>query len=201
MNKTMKNIFMSFAILSLVILGGCDTQETPVVEEEIKIVSNNIYEVPKNPTKEQITVFNELSKALTSNASDDEVASLVAVNFAYNFYSLYGKESKSDIGGLQFLPELSREEFSSYASYKYYHNYDTVVSTYGKDDLPNVISHQVKSVSASQFLYNQLQYDGFEVILALNYQESGLAVGKLKSNVTMQIINNNGRYEVIASED
>lgn len=197
-----KKIILCMSVFSLLLLSGCSNTDEPVDEKkEETLVSNSIYDSPSNPTQEQIEVFNELSNALTTNAADEKIAELVAINFAYEFFSLYNKTGADDIGGLTFLPELAREDFSSYASYKYYKNYATVVSQYSKDDLPNVILHEVISTTAGQFTYANLVYDGYAVKLALKYAESKLPQDGLKTSVTLQVINENGIYRVIAAED
>lgn len=190
------------SVFSLLMVSGCSNTKEPVEDEETKtLVSNAVYDSPSNPTQEQITVFNELSNALTSNASDEKIAELVAVNFAYEFFSLYNKTGADDIGGLTFIPEISRDEFRSYASYKYYKNYATVVSQYSKDDLPNVILHEVVSTTAGQFTYANVVYDGYAVKLILKYAESKLPQDGLKTSVILQVINENGVYRIIAAED
>lgn len=202
MKEYMKKIILCMSVFSLLFMGGCsNTEETEEKEETKTLISNSVYTSPSNPTQEQISVFNELSNALSSNATDEKIAELVAVNFAYEFFSLYNKTGAQDIGGLTFLPEDSRDDFSSYASYKYYKNYATVISQYSKDDLPNVILHEVKSVTAGQFTYANMAYDGFAVTLVLKYQDSKLPQGGLKTNVTLQVIDENGVYRVIAAED
>lgn len=200
MKEIMKKLLLCGCICSLFILGGCQSSEEKPEEEEIQLVSNQVYDAPNNPTQEQIKVYNELSAAL-NQTSDEKIAELVAVNFAYDFFSLYNKDGKEDIGGLTFLPEDERDDFKSYALYRYYNNYATVVSQYSKDDLPNVILHEVSKIEASQLLYNQLTYDGYIVSLTLKYADSKLPAGGLKTTLSVQVINLDGVYRVIAVED
>ena len=182
-------------------VGGCSSQETKEEEENVALIANAVYEAPSNPTREQILVYNELSEALNHNAQDDKVAQLVAVNFAYEFLSLYQKSGKEDIGGLTFLPEDEREAFRSYALIHYYNNYQAVLSQYGEEDLPNVILHEVSYCEPQQIYYGQLYYDGYIVGLTLKYADSKLPADGLKTTMEVQVINNNGVYQVIALED
>lgn len=203
MKELRKKILLSFFVCSLLLVTGCQNKEETKdpEEEQVQIVSNDVYETPANPTKEQTLVYNELSEALKGNAQDDKIAELVAVNFAYQFFSLSNKTGKDDIGGLTFIPEDDREDFSTDAKYKYYNNYSTIVSQYSKEDLPNVILHEVTSVEASTLTYHQLMYDGFIVALTLKYQESELPADGLKTTMHVQVMNNNGVYQVIAVEN
>lgn len=201
MREMMKKIFLGLSVCSLLIVSGCQKEEEAPQKEIVKLVANDVYEAPSNPTQEQIKVYNELSEALSSNAQDQKLAELVAVNFAYEFFSLYDKSGKDDVGGLTFMPEESRDEFKSYATYKYYNNYSTVLSQYSKEDLPNVIMHEVTSVQPSQLSYNQQAYDGYIVSLTLKYADSQLPADGLKTSMKVQVINNLGTYQVIAVED
>lgn len=202
MKELWKKAFLCFAVGSLLLVSGCQNKaEQEPEEEQVQIITNDVYEAPGNPTEEQIKVYNELSEALKSNAQEDKIAELVAVNFAYQFFTLYNKEGKEDVGGLTFIPEEDREDFSSYAKYQYYNNYATIVSQYSKEDLPNVILHEVGSVEATQLTYNNLMYDGYVVSLTLKYKESELPADGLKTTMHVQVINNNGTYQVIAVED
>lgn len=202
MKDYMRKIILCMSVFSLLIISGCSNTEEPVEKEEAKtLVSNSVYDSPNNPTQEQIAVFNELSNALSSHAADELLAELVAVNFAYEFFSLYNKTGADDVGGLTFIPEASREDFKSYAAYKYYKNYATVISQYSKEDLPNVILHEVKAVTQGQFTYGNVPHNGYAVQLVLKYADSKLPQDSLKTNVTMQVIDDAGIYRVIASED
>ena len=197
----MKKILVGCSVLSLLLVSGCQNNEDEPPQETLTLLTNDVYEAPKNPTQEQIKVYNELSEALKANAADEKIASLVAVNFAYDFFSLYNKTDKTDIGGLMFLPEESHEEFINMAAYKYYNNYDTVVSQYSKEDLPNVIMHEVTSVTAGQFSLHDRIYEGYAVSLTLKYKDSKLSADALKTTMKMQVIQMNGVYYVIAVED
>ncbi len=202
MKKRWKGCLLCLLVLSLCMVSGCskkDTEDAP--KEEVSLVSNAVYENPTHPTQEQIVVYNELSNALNNNGDQSKVAELVAVNFAYEFFSLYQKEGKEDIGGLTFLPEAEKDAFKSYAMYHYYNNYATVVSQYSKDDLPNVIMHEVSSVEPMQITYYEQPYDGYEVALVLKYGDSKLPADSLKTTMRVQVINMDGVYRVIAVED
>ncbi len=194
-------IMFCCVIGSLLVVSGCSKQEEKKEEEKLTLVKNSVYTAPTNPTNPQIKVYNELSDALNNNAPQSEVASLVAVNFAYEFFSLYQKNGKEDIGGLTFLPQDEIEAFTSYAMLHYYNNYATVVSQYSKDDLPNVIMHEVSSVEETDIAYNQLVYDGYRVGLILKYADSKLPVDGLKTTMHVQVCNMDGVYRVVAVED
>jgi len=202
MRELLRRCAVCLFVFSLVIVGGCQKEEAPQdKKEEVALVKNSVYDAPSNPTAEQIKVYNELSQAMNNNAAADKIAELVAVNFAYEFFSLYQKSGKDDIGGLTFIPEAEREAFTSYAKIHYYNNYATVISQYSKEDLPNVILHEVNSTEVALIDYGQMSYDGYEVSLTLKYADSKLPAEGLKTSMRIQVINNNGIYQVVAVED
>lgn len=198
--KILTKIMFCLLAGSLLAVNGCSKQE-PKQEEKLTLVNNAVYTAPTNPTNPQIQVYNELSDAMNNYAAEEKIAELVAVNFAYEFFTLYQKSGKEDVGGLTFLPQDEVEAFTSYAMLHYYNNYATVVSQYSDEDLPNVIMHEVTAVEPAQISYNQLVYDGYIVALTLKYADSKLPVDGLKTTMHIQVCNMDGVYRVVAVED
>lgn len=194
-----KRLFIITILLSFIMISGCSNNSQE--QEQLSIQENSIYRAPVNPTQPQIKVFNELSESLKNSDQPKKIAEMVAVNFVYDFFSMFNKSSKDEVGGLQFLPSEKQEEFQAYAKLKYYDNYDAIVAQYGKESLPNVILHEVKSVVEQKLLYNQLTYDGYVVNLEVKYQESKFPQDVLKTQMSVQVILNEGVYQVIAVED
>ena len=202
MKKYLRSAVLCLFVGLLCIMSGCSKdKEEENKKTEVSLVENAVYDSPKNATQEQIKVFNELSKALNSNADKSKVAELVALIFEFEFFSLYQKSGKEDIGGLTFLPKDEVKDFKEYAIYHYYNNYATVVSQYSKDDLPNVIMHEVGTVEPAEVTYYEKTYEGYEVSLVLKYADSKLPADGMKTNMTIQVINMDGVYRVIAVED
>lgn len=201
MKKIMTKILLCLCACFCVLASGCSKEDTEVQDTEYTLIQNAVYATPSNPTQEQIKVYNELSQVLNENGDAQRVAELVAVNFAYQFFTLYQKSGKEDIGGLMFLPEEEQEAFRAYAMMHYYNNYQAVITQYSKEDLPNVILHEVNDIHEEQLPYGQLMYDGFIVQLTLKYADSKLPVDGLKSTMSVQVINLDGVYRVIAVED
>lgn len=202
MKRRMRGCLFCLLAGLLCIVSGCSKgTEEENKKEEVSLIANAVYESPKNATQEQIAVFNELSNALNSNADKSKVAELVAVNFAYEFFSLYQKEGKEDIGGLTFLPKDEQAAFKEYAMYHYYNNYTTVISQYSKDDLPNVIMHEVTAVEPTEVTFNEQVYEGYNVSLVLKYSDSKLPADGMKTKMQVQVIQIDNVYRVIAVED
>ncbi len=198
MNKYMKKILIAFCVLSFFIISGCKKEE--VQPEKIEIKHNSLYEAPKNPTNEQAKVYNELSAAISEKVADQQLASLVAVNFAYDFFTMFNKDSKQDVGGLTYIPESMRQEFKNFATAYFYENYDTIVNLYGKEDLPKIIMHEIVKVEEEKVSYNKLTYDGYAVTLTVKYKDSSLSAEALKTNMKVNVFKEGNVFKVKAIE-
>lgn len=182
------------SVLSLTLLGGCDnnteenkntSQEAQTEEKEVKLVENDLYVEPLNPTQAQIEAYNLLSEAV-ANEDHEKEAEMVAVNFAYDFFTLSNKEDSEDLGGLQFIPTDKIGYFMEFARSYYYGNYPTIVNEYGKDNLPEVSGYTVESVTASEHTYNGSPCNGYDIKLTLTYKET--EVERLKTSLTISVI-------------
>ena len=90
MNQIAKKLLLCVGILSVTMVSGCSSddsskkKETAKNEEkaEVKMVANDLYVEPLNPTQAQIEAYNKLSQAITSEDRKEE-ATMVAVSFAF----------------------------------------------------------------------------------------------------------------------
>lgn len=193
MKQIAKKFLLTVGILSITLVSGCSSdddskQKTAEKEEEkaeVKMVANDLYVEPLNPTQEQIKAYNALSEAIEKEDQQEE-ATMVAVNFAFDFFMLSNKEDAQDMGGLQFIPSDKIGNFMEFAQSYYYGNYPTIVNTYGEDSLPEVTGYQVDSVEEAQFTYNGSTCNGYEVGLTLTYADTD--VENLKTSMTISVI-------------
>lgn len=193
MNQIAKKLLVSLGILSVTILSGCsgtdssdsDNSAKKDDKTEVKMVANDLYIEPLNPTEAQIKAYNKLSDAITMEDKKEE-ATMVAVSFAFDFFTLSNKEDASDLGGLQFIPSDKIRNFMEFAQSYYYGNYPTIVNEYGKDALPEITGYKVESVEEGNFTYNSSPCTGYNVKLSLTYADT--KVEKLKTNMTVSVI-------------
>lgn len=199
--------------LSCLVIGGCAKEEEKPTQSKIEIKQNDIYAVPEDPTNYQVKLYNKLTKALTKD-DDEKIASLVAQNFAYDFFSLKNKDSSMDVGGLTYLPEDRQEDFKTFASSYVYGNYAVIAKEEGKSELPLVKSVKVNTVEADEFNYTVFvpensetgveaheeegTYEGWNVTLSLTYEKTKVDSEELKTETTITVINLNDRLVVIA---
>lgn len=195
----MKQLF-KILCCSALLLCGCQQKETesdPIEEETVKIVSNEIYEDPKNPSNTYAKAFNQLSEHL-KEGNMEKVSEDVAVCFIYDFFTLKNKEGSSDIGGLTYLPQNRVDEFSQFAQQHFYRNYDSIVTEQGADSLPEVVGVTVDSKKEKEVSYLNETYDGYEYEITVEYGETKMSEDELKTKITMTCLVYNGKAMVIA---
>lgn len=194
MKQSAKKILVSFGVLSLTMVGGCGStsekqqlkkEEVKETKSEVKMVANDVYLAPLNPSTPQIEAYNKLSEAISTNNRQEE-ATMVAVNFAFDFFTLSNKKDVADIGGLQFIPTNKIRDYMEFAKSYYYGNYPAIVNEYGKNSLPQVTAYTVDSVEKSQFTYGKSSVEGFFVKLTLSYADT--KVKELKEKLTIAVI-------------
>lgn len=191
MKKVMK------IILCGILLCGCMPKEDPVNEEPVEIVSNEIYEDPQNPNSAYALAFNQLSKDLT-DGDMKKVAEDVAICFVYDFFTFKNKEDSSDIGGLTYLPQNRVDEFKEFAESNFYKSYNSIVSEYGKDNLPEVSQVTIESMSETTVDYLEYTYDGYVLNIVCEYAKTTYPIEELKTNMSLSVLIYNGKAMVIA---
>lgn len=194
MKLVWKKAFLCMSILSLTLLSGCNNntdeskntkQDAKTEEKKVKLVENDLYVEPLNPTQAQIEAYNLLSDAVEKQDHKKE-AEMVAVSFAYDFFTLSNKKDSEDLGGLQFIPTDKIRNFMEFARSYYYGNYPTIVNEYGKDSLPEVSGYTIDSVTESEHMYNGSPCSGYDIKLSLTYKET--KVERLKTSMTISVI-------------
>lgn len=158
------------------------------------------YQLTGNNTsyfKELYYDLKELLKEQDREDFDEEYAKLVSQLFVADFYDLNSKLDKTDVGGVQFVWEDSRENFKNFATdsktgvYYFVEN-----NVYGKrtQELPSVTKVEIESIE--QITYSE---DGFEddsaykVVVSISYQKD---LGYPKS-CELILLHNQKKIEVI----
>lgn len=196
----MKFVKLILAIVLLMTSVACTNQDVPKVEEDkivedekqpteesvvVELEENDLYISPLDPSAEQILAYNELTKAINEENLEEE-AKNVAISFIYDFFSLNNKKDRNDIGGLTFIPSDRLGSFIEYALAFYYGNYESIVNTYGKENLPRVNNVEIVSISEDTFTYNGSDASGYTIVCKASYDET--KVSKLKTNFTLKVM-------------
>lgn len=208
----MKKVLCLLCLSLALVMSGCSSEEE-VVKSEIEIKENDVYSAPSKPTDEQVELFNSLTAAL-KKSDEEKVVSLVAQNFAFDFFSLKNKESSQDVGGLTYLPEAQRDEFKTLAMAYVYSNYSVIKNDLGTKQLLMVNAITVNGVDSAVLKYSTIipadantgvaeqrienDYDGWLVSMSLEYDKTDAS--DLKEEVTVMVIDLDGRICVIGIE-
>lgn len=188
---------MKFILCGCLLCGCTPSEKEPPVKDPVLIVSNEIYEDPKNPNEAYTLAFNKLSEDL-DNKDYAAVAEDVAICFVYDFFTLSNKTDASDVGGLAYLPKNRAEEFKDYAEKYFYKNYPALVNEYGQDNLPEVVNVTVESKTEVEVEYLDYTYDGYEFSVVAEYKETSIPKDKLKTNMTISCLVYDGKALLIS---
>ena len=135
--------------------------EKAEVKAENVIASMNFI-LRDNPTDVQKEYFAQLKEAVegAERADDQTIAELVAKNYVTDFYTWTNKRGKYDVGGLSFIYDGEYENGDHYKDNLYfkardgYYKYISAYGTkYGKENLPEVESVEIKNSSKSTSPY------------------------------------------------
>ena len=125
------------------------------------VVEGMGYVLREGATDIQKEYFKELKNAVEGNeeeeiqpADDQTVAGLICKNYVADFYTWTNKVSQYDVGGLYYVYQPQRKQVYIQARdgfYKYLTNY---INDYGAENLIEVESVSVNSVSKANFTYS-----------------------------------------------
>lgn len=171
-------------------------EETPGVKVEIEekiddygyVLEDDAPELYKNLFKELRTILNE------EEIDEEAYARLVAQLVVLDFYHLDNKISKNDIGGVQFIKEEYRNNFTLEASetvYKYIEH-----NLYGdrEQSLPKISEVSIKSMEKTTYKYKNISDENtYKGIVTVVYEED---LG-YPTEVTVVMIHNEEKLEVV----
>jgi len=118
-------------------------------------------------TKLYKEIFNNLKNELNKDELDyKKYAENISKLFIIDLYTLNNKNSKEDVGGIQYLRDELKENFILNAS-------NTMYKYVGTEDinLPEVSSVQLVNITESKYSINDKEYDSFEVNLKWEYKK------------------------------
>lgn len=139
---------------------------TPSIRVEIAERSDTIgYHLCRNSTEHQIELFELLVLAhdqFNETRSDIDLkryATIISRNFVADFFTLSNKNSRSDVGGLQFVSEDLIDEFKSFAIDTFYLHLNQHIEAFGSHVLPTVATTTVLS---SSFEFREFEIENDE---------------------------------------
>lgn len=177
MSKTIKSLLFAGLLAFALPLSACsgtqkssqsDTTEEKTVKYTVK--ENDTYWAPDDPTEYIAKTYDDVSASL--GKSDEEQAKAVITAFLADFFTLSNKDSDGDIGGLDYIPAASNEDFAEYAKYYYYNNYAQIKAKDGRSALPQVVNVTLSNVTPAKITYMDNEYDGYTMNAAIEYADS-----------------------------
>ena len=112
-------------------------------------------------------IFNELKSELENETIDyKKYAEYISKLFIIDLYTLNNKNSKDDIGGIQYLKEEVKDNFILNAS-------NTMYKYIGVDNttLPEVNSIELVSISENKYIIGSSEYNSYDVSLKWDYKK------------------------------
>lgn len=198
MKKNKKRIIILVIVLVLII-GGISAffllkdKDTP--EDNNKVVTTaGYYELKDNNTEYFKTLFNQLKQILNEEELDEEAyAKIIAQLYLADLFDLNSKTSSSDIGGLQFVYEPFRSDFTKLAKESIYATVENNIDGKRKQDLPVVHSVNVGEIKKESFVYNETSDpDAYYISMVITYEKS---LG-YQEDATLVLIHNDDRLEI-----
>jgi len=126
------------------------TEEEPPPIDELTDLS--VYTLRRQATSYQIELFELLISAheqfymTNSDEALKDYASAIVQNFVADFFTLSNKESRSDVGGLQFFSEDIVGRFRNFAIDEFYLYLNQYIERFGSDLLPTVSSTTILNI-------------------------------------------------------
>ncbi len=204
--RRMKKKPIIIAILLLLVIIGASVyfiffnkEETEVTEvKNVDTIEGYGYTLSENATEYYKSLFQELKDVLSEDDVDEEAyAELVVKLFLADFFNLDNKISNSDVGGLQFVYEDFREDFTSLASTSMYKHVESNVYGDRDQDLPIVSSVLAEKQDNQSFTYgDNVDENAYVYNFTITYEED---MGYQEEG-TITLIHSNDKLEVAAME-
>jgi len=134
------------------------------------------YRLRRNATDYQIELFEQLVNAHNDFQEDNSMqnveayASAIVRNFIADFYTLSNKNTRTDVGGLQFFSRSMVNDFRNYAIDTFYLYLNQHTDAFGNESLPTVASTTILSfrMETRTVPVEEDELDSDEIILVYN---------------------------------
>ena len=172
-----KKIVLAVALITLIICGIIilvavkpkEKEKTPkaaAVTNSIEKYGYNLLDIDTKYFKE---LFNKLQKTLKEDSIDEELyATLVSQLFVTDFYTLSNKLGSSDVGGLEYVKEDIRDNFSLKARDTMYKSVESNLYGDRNQELPTVTKVSVDNIGTTTYK----GFDAYNVKCSVTYEKS-----------------------------
>lgn len=168
------------------------------VQNVVKIeetIENYGYELADNETNYYKELFKNLKTVLNDKPLNEEkYASLVSQLFLSDFFNLNNKQSKNDVGGLQFVYSDFRDDFEKLAKEGIYHYVESNI--YGDRDQKLPIVKEISVLNVEQLEINYLDTsdkEAYRIDLKIIYEEE---LG-YQAEATLYLVHHEDKLEIV----
>ena len=198
-----------------------DITGTAKGEEKTSQYKNSIesmgYYLRPNATAVQVEYFKELQDLIKDGTNKEEIAACVAKNFVADFYTWSNKDGSYDVGGMFYIYGPAKNVTIAQARNTYYKYLTYYINEFGQDKMLEVASVDT-AVEHTPYDLDGKDYDAYLVTCNWTYKNEDTFKGLnilmpseaqdgtywhyqdfAKRSYFIVIINEDGRYEIVAS--
>lgn len=166
---------------------------------KIELENNIAYEMRSNATEVQKLYFDELKETFSDvERTDFERSASIVKNFVADFYTWSNKRGSYDVGGLEFVYQLSILNIQEGAKNLFYKDLSYFIQQYGVENLPQVAEVTILSSDyETPLVMGDETLTSFYVVAEWTYVPNEyFDVSQLQTKGYFSVVNNNGRFEL-----
>lgn len=165
-------IFVFICLVVPVVIKVFSDVNKVVVKEEVSKIDFYGYSLSNSDSELYKNIYNDLDDVLSKEAVDySSYASLISKLFVIDLFTLDNKLTSTDIGGLEFVHNDFKANFSEYMGSSLYNHVLSNIDGKRTQKLPVVKDVVINKVNDIKYTYNSVEYDSFEVDCNIVYEE------------------------------
>ena len=165
-------MLIGLAILSVLYFKSKKSDNTKKSVKTVDVIDGYGYSIKDNDSKLKREKFKELKEILNEEPIDNEKYALkIAEIFAIDVYDLVTKNSKYDVGGLDYVLPESKDNLKLILQDTLYSNLQDNFDKDRKQKLPEVTETTSSILKRKTYALNKKNYDGYELKVIIDYKE------------------------------
>jgi hypothetical protein len=165
-------LLIGLAILAILYFKNQKDNNSKKSVKTVEIIDGYGYSIKDNDSKLKREKFKELKEILNEEPIDNEKYALkIAEIFAIDVYDLVTKNSKYDVGGLDYVLPESKDNLKLILQDTLYSNLQDNFDKDRKQKLPEVTNATSSILKRKTYALNKKNYDGYELKVIIDYKE------------------------------
>lgn len=190
-------ILVFICLVVPVVIKISDDVNKVVEKEEVSKIDFYGYSLSSDDSDVYKSVYKELDGVLSKEVVDyNSYASLISKLFIIDVFTLDSKLTSTDIGGLEFVHNDFKANFSEYLGSSLYNHILSNIDGKRSQKLPIVKDVTVNNVNQVKYTYNKVEYEAYEVDCSIIYEED---LGYQK-NIKITLIRDDRTLYVVKGE-